>query len=90
MSPEQSETSAAELKLQFFQVWQINLKLALCYREVQGHANPNFHGTKQNTDEVMGCCRPSAFGPFTHSMISFTLDMDLLSFWRVKTYEYDK
>ena len=28
--------------------------------------NPNFHGKKQNTDEVMGFCRPSVFDPVTH------------------------
>ena len=42
LSPEPSETYAAELKVQFFQVWQIDLKLVLCYREVQGHAKPKF------------------------------------------------
>ena len=38
LSPEPSETYAAELKVQFFQVWQINLKLVSSYREVQQHA----------------------------------------------------
>ena len=28
--------------------------------------NPNFHGKKQNTDEVMGLCRRSVFDPFAH------------------------
>ena len=28
--------------------------------------NPNFHVKKQNTDEVMGFCRPSVFDPVTH------------------------
>ena len=28
--------------------------------------DPNFHGKKQNTDEVMGFCRPSVFDPVTH------------------------
>ena len=42
LSPEPSETYAAELKVQFFQVCQINLKLVLCYREVQGHAKSKF------------------------------------------------
>ena len=42
LSPEPSETYAAELKVQFFQVWRIDLKLVLCYREVQGHAKPKF------------------------------------------------
>ena len=51
--------------------------------------NPNFHGKKkQNTDEVIGFCRPSVFDLFTHFMISFTLDMKL-SFWCVKHYGYD-
>ena len=52
--------------------------------------NPNFHGKKQNTDGVMGFCRPSVFGLFTHFMISFAPDMNLLSFWCVKHYEHDK
>ena len=42
LSPEASETYAAELKVQFFQVCQINLKLVSCYREVQGHAKSKF------------------------------------------------
>ena len=42
LSPEPSETYAVELKVQFFQVWQNDLKLVLCYREVQGHAKPKF------------------------------------------------
>ena len=46
--------------------------------------NPNFHGKKPNTDEVMGFCIPSVFDPVTHFMISFTLDINLLSFWWVK------
>ena len=52
--------------------------------------NANFYGKKQNTDKVMGVCRPSVFDLFTHLTISFTLDMNLLSFWCVKHYEYDK
>ena len=42
LSPEPSETYAAELKVQFFQVWQINLKLVSSYREVQQHAKSKF------------------------------------------------
>ena len=43
--------------------------------------NPNFHG--KNTDEVMGFCRQSVLDLFAHFVISFTLDMNLLSFWYV-------
>ena len=28
--------------------------------------NPNLEGKNQNTDEVMGFCRPSVFDPDTH------------------------
>ena len=28
--------------------------------------NPNFHGKKPSTDEVMGFCIPSVFDPVTH------------------------
>ena len=42
LSPEPPETYATELKVQFFQVWQINLKLVSSYREVQQHAKSKF------------------------------------------------
>ena len=44
--------------------------------EVQGHAKSKqtFHGKKQYIDQVMGFCRLTVFNPFTHFMISFTLE----------------
>ena len=46
--------------------------------------NPIFHGKKPNTDEVMGFCTPCVFDPVRIFMISFTQDINLLSFWCVK------
>ena len=52
--------------------------------------NPNFHGKKQNTDKVMGFCRPNAFDPFTHFHDQLYSGYGVIIILVCKKYEYDK
>ena len=89
LSPEPSETYAAELKVQFFKFGKLIWNLSHVIGRYKDMQNPNFHGKSRTLTKLWGIVDRVFSTQLRICMISFTVDINLLSFWCVKK-SYDK